>query len=68
MQAWTIVGYTADASVWCTLCGEAKYPGCDGDADVYDGEGNAVHVIFASDEGWEEDTCAWCGEKLKDCL
>lgn len=61
-KAWEIVGYTADADVWCVSCAESAYgPDSYGREDV---EGNLVHAIFVSDLG-EMGTnthCNMCGE------
>ena len=76
MKATEIVGYAADASVWCPSCAEASYgddrecpceQGCI-HPDVEDGEGNPVHPIFAGDEGWENMTCGSCHETLESLL
>lgn len=51
-KAWEIVGYTADADVWCVSCAESAY-GSDS-VDRQDGEGNLVHPIFVSELGqWQ---------------
>ncbi len=38
-----VVGYTADADMWCPDCATAKY----GDPPETDREGNLVHPVFA---------------------
>lgn len=67
MKAWDIVGYTADADLWCPACATATYAP-DGAAEVpedaEDGEGNLVHPIFASDELEPGDRCGACHEYL----
>jgi hypothetical protein len=55
VKAWDVVGFTADADVWCRECAADVY-GADvlTDRTVADGEGNPVRPIFASDLGqWE---------------
>lgn len=67
MNATEIVGFTADAGAWCLECARQVYPDCE-EQDVEDGEGNPVHPIFASDEGWEDMTCDGCNETLESLL
>ena len=67
MRAYDIVGYKADADIWCVSCARVAYPGCDDLADVEDHEGNLVHPIFAVDEGWPLENCGGCHAVLDDC-
>lgn len=49
-KAWEVVGFTADAEVWCRDCAARAYgPGVLTDATVSDREGNTVHPIFVSE-------------------
>jgi hypothetical protein len=63
MNSYDIIGYTADAAVWCADCFEkAGYtdPG-------EDNEGNPTHPIFADDVGNDEyGYCDECHESLMD--
>jgi len=65
MKAWDILGWTADAAVYCDDCAEKRYgPAYDDDGEELDRtnhEGNEVHPIFASDE------CRAEGEYCDDC-
>jgi hypothetical protein len=63
-----VIGYTADAAMWCPDCAEREYPGCtDGDTVVEDGEGNEVHPSFAGDEAGDGgDYCGSCGECIRE--
>lgn len=67
LSATDVVGYTADADTYCVPCTHRIY-GDDnmGANPVYDGEGNEVHPIFGSDEGWEGEVCGSCGRTLGD--
>lgn len=69
MKAWEIVGYTYEAACHCVGCTEDRF-GIEPSKgyDVEDSEGNTPKPIFASDEGWEEDMCGTCGERLEDCV
>ena len=72
MKSWTVIGFTADADIWCKDCAEEEY----GPDDVRsDREGNLVNPIFASDMlGYSvrvtmpdmryPDRCCLCGEEL----
>ena len=56
-----IVGWTADAEVWCDYCAwEAYGPEHD---ERKDRAGNDVHPIFAWDE-CNDEVCGDCGEGL----
>jgi len=64
MNATTVLGYTADADVWCSPCATALY----GDPDTaLDGEGNPVYPIFTCSEFDYEPHCRACGA-LIDCV
>lgn len=57
-KAWDIVGWTADADVWCNDCARSAYG--EDSPTRFDGEGNLVHPIFVSELGqW---LCDCCGE------
>lgn len=73
-KAWEIVGYTADADIWCPECAALVYDRTvDGvlrtvadERETFravDFEGNDVHPIFSSDE-YDGDTCNRCGEEI----
>jgi hypothetical protein len=67
VKAWDIVGFTADADIWCCGCAVATYgQAVYGDVPVPDGEGNAVWPVFASDEcyGRPEARCGSCHGSL----
>jgi hypothetical protein len=65
MKAWEIVGYTYEAGIHCTDCAEKRFTAATLKADTAeDSEGNEVHPIFVSDEGWEDETCSDCGEGI----
>lgn len=61
-KAWEVVGYTADADVWCCLCAYRFYGKAEGREDS---EGNPVHPIFSSDVCHKGDVCSHCEEELK---
>ena len=64
MKAWDIIGYAADADVWCPACAQDAYGPLT--SDTQDQEGNPVHPIFAMDE-WEYlPVCTRCQETLID--
>jgi len=60
-KAWYIVGYTADADVWCCFCAYRWYGRAEGREDHH---GNPVHPIYSSDEH-DGMGCNSCGEELK---
>ena len=62
MKAWDVIGYTADADIWCPECAIEAY-GTDLD-NRRDSEGNDVHPIFASDEFSGEYVCNRCNQPL----
>lgn len=59
-KAWHIVGYTADAEVWCCLCTYRWYGKAEGREDHH---GNPVHPIYSNDEH-DGMGCNSCGEEL----
>ena len=67
MKAWEIVGYTADADIWCGECAERVYGPDKDDDSRTDSEGNPVHPLFASDE-WESEACGCCGCRLDELI
>ena len=62
MKAWEVIGYAADAAVWCVDCAGETYGPLDPDTE--DQEGNVVHPIFACDEWEEAPVCNMCREPL----
>jgi hypothetical protein len=64
MKAWTILGYSGDADIYCVDCAMQKWEISE-DEDV-DSEGNEIHPIFASDDHIEEMICSACGCSLLD--
>ena len=64
MKAWDIIGYTADADIWCPACAERVYGPLTDESE--DHEGNPVHPIFAIDEWEYAPTCTSCREALID--
>ena len=68
----TVVGYTYDADTWCVDCTVWRFPADgDGDADengvslsAKDGEGNAVHPMFDSDEWDSTPACGACWSEI----
>jgi hypothetical protein len=62
MKSWTIIGFTANADIWCPPCADATF-GPDA-ADRIDGEGNTVNPIFASDEIEPGEACNQCQEEI----
>ena len=61
-KAWEIVGYTADADVWCAACAEEQYGPDSGDRK--DREGNDVHPLFVSDD-YGGESCNSCEGEIK---
>lgn len=61
-HATDVIGYAADADVWCVDCAEKRYGRLMGRTDD---EGNDVHPIFASDDADGPQVCAGCGEELE---
>lgn len=67
-----VIGYTADADVWCPACAARNY----GAADVgpnhdprvadfaLDNEGNEVHAIFSTDDVPTDWVCNVCAEPI----
>jgi hypothetical protein len=66
MQGTDIVAFAYDAAIHCVDCASEHFD-CD-PADAVDSEGNEVHPVFASDEGWADDTCDDCGLRIEDTL
>jgi hypothetical protein len=62
MKSYTVIGYTADADIWCVKCAHEVYGLNDGLGE--DWEGNPIHPIFAGDENADEEHCGHCGDKL----
>ncbi len=60
MKAWDILGYTADADIYCPDCAERRY-GPDREGRL-DREGNEVRPIFASDSSEWSESGAYCGD------
>lgn len=54
MKAYDIIGYTADASVFCPVCIKKVYQ-----SEEVDNEGNDIHPIFASD-AVDGEVCSEC--------
>ncbi len=57
-----VVGYAADADVYCPRCAAALYGAdvLDDTKTVYDREGNAIGPVFASEEWDYAPTCGRC--------
>lgn len=67
LKATDVVGYTADADMHCVDCAHRIYGDDKGGSEPkQDGEGNQVHPIFASDEGWDDEHCGTCGKPLSE--
>lgn len=75
LKAWHIVGYTADADVWCPECAALVYDRRVNGVlrtvrderegfNAIDFEGNSVNPIFASDEGADEMVCNRCNQPI----
>ena len=62
----TVVGYTADADVYCPPCAAALYGAdvLDDTKTVYGREGNVVAPLFASEEWDYAPTCGRCHAAL----
>jgi hypothetical protein len=60
VKSYTVIGYAADADIWCEACLLAAGYKTDGQ----DQEGNDVHPLFAGDENADEEHCGSCGGKL----
>lgn len=57
-----VIGYTADAAVWCLACAEKRYGVLrSGGHRVQDGEGNIVQPLFHGYESDTPDHCTACG-------
>jgi len=59
MKAWEVIGYTADADIWCPECALEAYGSLGRDTDL-DYEGNPIHPIFACDEWDYPPVCNCC--------
>ena len=57
-----VVGFTADAAVYCSDCAEKRY-GPDAPARL-DREGNRVHAVFSDSEWDSPQHCGACGRFL----
>ena len=57
MKVHDVVGYAADADVWCTRC--LPY-----DPEGLDGEGNPVAPVFAGSAWDYQPVCGGCGGEL----
>lgn len=58
-----VLGYTADADVWCKECCESQYDGqYDSHGNWYatDREGNEIWPIFSTDDRSERIFCCAC--------
>ena len=64
----TIVGYSADADVWCPECAKHTYAdqplneSGDLSEEAFDHEGNPIHPIFSTDSPEVDECCNKCGE------
>lgn len=58
MKAWEVVAYTYEADYHCIECTHRNFEG----HEWVDREGNDIHPVFASDEGWwaESHECGTC--------
>lgn len=59
VKDYEVIGYAADADIWCIKC----LPYDDPDTDK-DSEGNEIHPIFVGDEDSHLEYCNACGENL----
>jgi hypothetical protein len=60
MKAYTILGYAADAALYCPDCAERLYPELETDT-----EGNDITPVFACHEHPDgQPYCDGCGETL----
>lgn len=55
-----VVGYVADAGVYCTWCAPPLWA----KDEAQDASGNPVHPIFENDEERGKDNCDACHEPL----
>ena len=62
MKAWEVIGYTADADIWCPTCAQEAYSPLS--TDTEDHEGNLVHPIFAVEEWDYPPVCNRCRDPL----
>jgi hypothetical protein len=59
MNATEVVGYHYDGAAYC--------PECFGNGQNFPNRGYGPNPVFASDEGWEVDSCDGCGMTLAEC-
>ena len=64
MKAWEVIGYTADADIWCPQCAWEVYGALT--RDTKDHEGNPICSIFACEEWDDAPVCNCCREPLLD--
>jgi hypothetical protein len=58
-----VIGFTADADIWCLDCAKATY-GADPEGGLReDGEGNTVHPVFL-DQAMGDEACGKCHTQL----
>ncbi|MCE5255007.1 MAG: hypothetical protein LLG45_12525 [Actinomycetia bacterium] len=62
MKAWEVIGYAADADIWCPACAREAYGPLTDQSE--DHEGNLIHPIFACDEWDYPLVCHCCHEAL----
>ena len=55
-----IVGWTADAEIWCPTCAEKVYGDLSGER--HDREGNVISPVFRDQD--DDDCCGMCWEPL----
>ena len=61
----TVIGYTADADIWCLSCANRTYGVTPNGPDRLDHEGNTVHPIFSTDEtSMEGEYCGRCHREV----
>ena len=66
MHSTDIVAYSYDAAIHCVECTMNKFNNNPDNAE--DSEGNPIHPVFASDEGWENDCCDDCSKLIIDTI
>jgi hypothetical protein len=64
MRGTDVVGYAYEAAHHCPECANKRFNGKEDEEGTEDSEGNPVHAVFASDEGWTREACDDCGECL----
>lgn len=60
MKAFDVVGHAYNGAVYCRECF--------GDGHAFPDEGYGPNAIFASEEGWMDDSCDGCGMTLGECV